>query len=1059
MKVLKSFKGFSAAFLTGMMITALTITPQSGQITYAKSSNEAPGSPGVSSAWTTGAKNGVGTAFYDPASGKSTSNVWYTLTNGILSEVYYPDVTRANLQELQFAVTDGKTFVDFEKEDTNHEIQLVKNNALEYKQINTDKEKKYKIEKTYITDPSQNTVLTQVSFSALKGNVKDYKLMLYANPSINNSGMADSAKVLSKGGAVSLVSSEGNTAMAVTASQPFLKATSGFAGTSDGIKELKEHFDLVNTYTSAQNGNVAQMAEIDLGKGSGKKSTFTVAIGFGETDNEAVKSTLLSLRLPFPALEESYSKGWKEYIKTLSKPIAGDTAQYNVAAMALKAHEDKLHPGAMIASLTVPWGEAVNADQGGVGGYHLVWSRDLYEVASSLAVIGDQDTAQRALDYLDYVQQKPDGSFPQNSWLDGSPYWGGLQMDEVAYPIILAHQLGDTGESRYQSLIKPAADFIVKNGPSTPQERWEEEGGYSPSTIAAEIAALVTAGKAAKDHNDLGSAAVYFSKADEWEKKIEDWTVTKKAPLTSGKQPYYFRVNDNTDPDDGHNLQINNGGGDYPENEIVDAGFLELVRLGIRSADDPLIAKSLDVIDKAIKYDSLHGPVWYRYNHDGYGEKANAGPYDGTGVGRPWPFLSGERGQYEIELGLTAKKNKPSNMYGPTQLLKTMEGTANDGCLIPEQIWDGQALPERSLMPGEGTGSATPLAWSMAEYLRLSEDIKQGKTVEKPQVVTDRYLDHRPAQGPEITIDSPKNGTEVTQPHVTITGSSTPNTTIVLSGGKERTVVTTNAEGRFSAEIELAALGMNVIDVISYDNQRSVNTASIHVNYKLPAFLDIADPAGDDYGPGSYVYPTDPVFKKGDFDIQHVRASMDSTNVYFEVQVGNIDNPWGGPSGLSKQMLDIYIDEDGKMDSGNSWIKDLNAVFRPDAGWEKRIRVTGNWQGNTGVYDNYDSTPKTPIGVKVDESTRTIVLTVPKSALGGEPQPGWGFSFLLAGENNGGVREVHEHTEQWNFGGGSGSNQHSHIIDMTVPQGETQENVLDWTKGSPVQLPTIRITK
>jgi hypothetical protein len=557
-------------------------------------------------------------------------------------------------------------------------------------------------------------------------------------------------------------------------------------------------------------------------------------------------------------------------------------------------------------------GEAVNADQGGVGGYHLVWSRDLYEVASSLAAIGDTETVKRALDYLDHTQQYPDGSFPQNSWIDGTPYWKGLQLDEVAYPIILTNQIGETDKGRFDSLIKPAADFIVKNGPSSPQERWEEEGGYSPSTIATEIAGLVLAGTIAREHDDFGSAAVYLAKADEWEKNLEDWLVTRKAPLTDGKQPYYIRINDNTNPDDGSLLSINNGGGTYPENEIVDAGFLELVRLGIRPADDPLIVQSLDVIDKVIKFDSPHGPTWYRYNHDGYGEKADGKPYDGTGIGRPWPFLSGERAQYEIALGLTDKKNQPANVYGSKNLLKTMEGTANDGFMIPEQIWDGEPIAAFKLVPGEGTGSATPLAWSMAQYIRLAENIKQGKNVETPKNVADRYIVNRPGAGPEVIIESPVNDTVVTDSKVTIHGKSDPNTTVVLSGGKERVVVTTDEKGEFTAEVELIGLGKNVIDVVSYDNQRTVSTKRLTITYELPAFLEIQDPIGDDYGPGSYVYPTNPAFKSGDFDIKHIRASKDSENVYFEIQFGNLDNPWGGPTGISKQLFDIYIDQDGK---------------------------------------------------------------------------------------------------------------------------------------------------
>jgi len=390
--------------------------------------------------------------------------------------------------------------------------------------------------------------------------------------------------------------------------------------------------------------------------------------------------------------------------------------------MLLKAHEDKVYPGAMIASLTVPWGDDADASEKGVGGYHLVWSRDLYHVATAFLALGDRAAAERALDYLFRVQQKPDGSLPQNTWLDGRPYWPSLQHDEVAYPLVLAHELGRTDAETYRRHVKPAADFILKTGPATPQERWEEEGGYSPSTIAAEIAGLVAAAAIADKNGDAESAARYRATADEWNARLESWTTTRTGPHSP--DPYFIRIAQDGRPDSGLLLEINNGGGTYDERRIVDAGFLELVRFGIRPPSDPMIVRSLEIVDKVIRVETPYGPGFYRYNHDGYGEKADGRGYDGTGVGRLWPLLTGERGEYELAAGRDARP-----------YLQTLLRFANEGGMLPEQVWDRPESLAPHLRFGQGTGSATPLAWSCAQLIRLARSIEEGRVIETPEVV------------------------------------------------------------------------------------------------------------------------------------------------------------------------------------------------------------------------------------------------------------------------------------------------------------------------------------
>ncbi|HCA58089.1 MAG TPA: glucoamylase, partial [Blastocatellia bacterium] len=424
---------------------------------------------------------------------------------------------------------------------------------------------------------------------------------------------------------------------------------------------------------------------------------------------------------------------------------------------------DKANPGANIASMSVPWGGGANANEPNIGGYHLVWSRDLYQVFTAFMAIGDRAAAERALDFLFKVQQKPDGSFPQNSWLDGRPFWGSLQMDEVAYPLIMAYELKRFDKATWENHVKKAADFIVKNGPSTPQERWEEEAGYSPSTIAAEIAGLVCAAEIARRNGDTASAELYLKTADEWEANIEKWTVTKTGPHS--REPYYIRIAQNGKPDAGDKIELNNGAGTFDEREIVDAGFLELVRLGIRRPDDPIIINSLKVIDKIIKVETPNGPAFYRYNNDGYGEMDDGRRWnwDGkyTGKGRLWVLLSGERGQYELALDvLDAVSDRNSNGEARSktaakrsvawQRLDNMLAFANDGLMIPEQVWDKKETPrniDKQFIPelkfGEGTGSATPLAWSMAQFIRLATNLKAGRNLDTPDIVYQRYAGRR----------------------------------------------------------------------------------------------------------------------------------------------------------------------------------------------------------------------------------------------------------------------------------------------------------------------------
>ena len=652
---------------------------------------------GADAHWPTAAKNGFGT------STTLESKVWFTLANGVMTEVFYPTLDVPNVQTLQLMFeVDGK--IETELDDMEQSRQSVFPGTLTFTQRNGSKSEKYFVEKTYITDPQRNTVLIDLQ---VVSRVKDLRVHVYYDPSLNNSGMHDSAWV--EGDA--LLSVDGNKASALLASCKLGDPKSGILGGTSGKGRVK--------------GNVFQTAE--LTRLNANKCT--LALGFGQTPAKAKQAARLSLARGFDAVRREYEAGWKDY--TAKLPFFDlHQPQFEMAAMVLKALEDKTFRGASIASPSVPWGGGPNANEPTVSGYHGVWSRDLYHVATAFDAIGDRATANRLLDYLFRVQQKPDGSFPQNSWVDGRPIGNALQMDQLGLPLVLAYQLGRNDRPTWLKHVKPAADFIVRRGPRTDQDRWEEKPGYSPASIAAQIAGLVCAAEIARTNGNRSSADTYLETADKWAANVERWTAT-----TSGftRLPHYLRITANEDPNDGQKMQINSSSSlPVDERKVVDAGFLELVRLGIKHPNDQLIVDSLALIDQMLKVQTPSGDAWYRYNHDAYGETPLGGKYDGqSGVGRLWTLLTGERGEYELAAG---------NLRRAQVLLDTMAGFANDGLMIPEQVWDIKHAPNDAFRFGKGTGSATPLAWSMAQFIRLAMNIRAGRNLETPKIVSDRYV-------------------------------------------------------------------------------------------------------------------------------------------------------------------------------------------------------------------------------------------------------------------------------------------------------------------------------
>jgi glucoamylase len=683
----------------------------------------APGAPGKAADWAPGDKDGFGT------SRSLQSKVWYTLNNGTLTEVFFPRIDTPATRDTQLVITDGESFVDREDEDTDQRVELVRARSPIYRQINTAKSGDYRITKTYVTDPDRSAVLVDLRFESLTG--EPYQVYVLHDVALGLNANDDTGRSAGE----ALVATDDVLSSAVVASTGFTKTSSGYLDRSDGWTDLRDDRTMDWSYTAPARGNVVQTGATRL-TGLPGAQNLRLALGFGEREGAALGAARAALSRGFASARREYSAGWRSYFSSL-RPVPDSAAEsrrtYHASVMLLAAHEDKTFRGGFVAAPARPWAWANELQHLPV--YIAVWSRDLYQIATGLLAAGDTGAAHRALDYLWSVQQRPDGSFPQNSRLDGEPVFGGLQLDEVAFPIVLAWQLGRTGPEDWDN-VRRSADFLVARGPRTDQERWENIGGFSPATIAAEIAALVTAADIARQNGEPALAEQYLAVADEWQSNLERWTMTTNGPLST--EPYYLRITDNGDANSGALIQISDGGPLVDQRRVVDPSFLEMVRLGVKSADDPNIGSTLRVVDRELGYQTDNGPFWHRASFDGYGEKRDGSqwepvdPGSGETIGRGWPLLTGERGEYALAAGMAAQ-----------QFLDTMARVAEDsgGEVIAEQVWDHNppAGTGPRFVPGENTFSATPLAWSHAQFVRLAHSIDAGRPVETPQVVACRY--------------------------------------------------------------------------------------------------------------------------------------------------------------------------------------------------------------------------------------------------------------------------------------------------------------------------------
>ena len=697
----------------------------------------APGWPGIPPRWTSSAKTGAGTAL------NQHSKVWFTLSHGILNEVYFPRVDQACTRDMGFIVTNGFDFFSEEKRHCTFENHPVEAGIPAYELINTDNSGRYRIYKEVLTDPYRSVVLQKIRFEPTEGQLSDYHLYAVLSPHLANCGYGNTGWIGDYKGYPMFFAAHHGVTLSFASSTPWKKTSVGFVGASDGWQDLSQHFQMEWEYTRAENGNIAFTGEIDLAACNGQ---FVLALGFGAIWTEAGQQARSTLFEDYADIRQHYIAQWKNWhtqLLPLDEPLR-QRDLYRASTAVLRTHESKDFLGGIIASLSIPWG--FNKGDEDLGGYHLVWPRDLVESAGALVTAGAVTDAVRVLRYLETTQEAA-GNWAQNLWLDGRPYWSGIQMDETALPILLIDLVRREAPEalgkldRWWPMVRGAVSFILRNGPVTQQDRWEEDGGYSPFTLAAEISALLAGADIADltGHNE--QAATMRDAADAWNDNIERWVYANGGDLANqlGIDGYYVRI---APPDtDGFAsptlgfVPIKNrppGQDHMRAYHIISPDALALVRFGLRAPDDPRILNTLRAIDALLSVELPQGPCWYRYNGDGYGEHKDGSAFDGTGIGRAWPLLAGERAHYALAAGHRDEAEA---------LLTVMENSpTGQSRLLPEQVWDVADIPSLELFRGKPTGSACPLVWAHSEYVKLRRSIRDNKIFDQPPQTVKRYL-------------------------------------------------------------------------------------------------------------------------------------------------------------------------------------------------------------------------------------------------------------------------------------------------------------------------------
>ncbi len=706
------------------------------RLTQPQKRRMAKGGPGSKPRWTSGAKTMVGTAT------AARSRIWFTINNGVLAEVYHPDVDQANTRAIRFLITGPDGFFSDELWDAEHRVEWLAPGAAGCKVYTQCKQGRYLLSKVIITDPLRDVLLLRVTFSPSEG--QNLRLFLSVDPHIGDQGADNHAWAGEYKAVPMLFACRDQLALAVASSPHPKQLSVGYMGETDAYTLLSKHRPLPDS-NMAEPGNVAIAMEIDLAAVSRQSDAegFTIALACGKDSVEAGQQARAGLLQNFEKTRDLFLQGWHEEqaIYDDVEDLGGSRLNlYRVSAAMLETHQSKRFPGGFVASLSLPWGFA-RTDKD-VAGYHVLWPRDLVEIAMGKLACGDARTARSSLFYLACTQDK-DGGWSQNMWLDGTPHWGAIQMDSIALPILLADKLRrDDALDGYDAkpMMHEAAVFVLKHGPVTQQDRWETTPGYSPYTMAVQVAALLAAADCADERRAADEAEFLRETADAWNDSIDEFTYAEGTDLARqhGVAGYYMRMTppQRVEKRETGRLKIlmpNRPFGSKHQSavEIVSPDALALVRFGVRSADDPRMLDTVKVIDATLRREMRTGPGWRRSTKDGYGEKADGSPFKKAGEGRCWPLLCGERGHYEIAAG---------HHDVALELLKTMARQSSQCGMLPEQVWDADDIPSRELYNGHPTGSGMPLAWAHAEYVKLLRSLHKKAIWDQVPQCVERYV-------------------------------------------------------------------------------------------------------------------------------------------------------------------------------------------------------------------------------------------------------------------------------------------------------------------------------
>jgi glucoamylase len=667
---------------------------------------QAFGAPGMPPTWSSSDKDYVTTAL-------GRARIWITVGHGVINEIFWPSTGQPQLRDLTFYLVGDGTFVDLKREQK-YTLATPSPNLPLLTITHTGGD--YVLVLEIVPDPMRDVLLVRFD---LKG---PYKLVVLVAPHLDGTGKGNTAWVDEH----ALVARNGAYSLALRSDGALSHKSAGFVGSSDGWQDLEQHRALTWSFERADDGNVALTGQLEQSQG-------VLALGFADSPEGASSLAKASLAEGVVESRALFLKEWEAWGRRLHLPKISEALDREalLSVTVLKVHEDRAYPGALVASLSVPWGNSSDT----LGGYHLVWPRDATLAAFALLAAGQIPDSRRILAGFISTQQS-DGHWTQNYYPSGIPFWTGVQLDEAAFPVLLAAKLRELGLpdlAGSASMVRRALSFVASSGPSSEQDRWEESPGVNPFGLAVAITALV----AGAPWLEPAERDYALSLADDWNERLESFCFVTDTPLakTRGVHGYYVRLSP-ADTDGALTGQVhlsNRNGETILASALVSLDFSYLARLGLRDARDTRIQDTITVVDALLRVETPSGPVYYRYNEDGYGEHADGSPFDGSGIGRPWPILTGERGHLALQGG-----------EDPRPYLETMMRCASSGGLLPEQVWDSVPIPRFGLEPGRPSGGAMPLLWAHAEYLKLLVARDSGKPVELLNAMEKRYAAKTP---------------------------------------------------------------------------------------------------------------------------------------------------------------------------------------------------------------------------------------------------------------------------------------------------------------------------